>query len=491
MLLATLLQGISYTTNLSAASQAQISFAELVTDSRKVQDKDVFVALKGLQHDGHQYLSQVAQKGVKVAIVNKDTAPELLISALDYIKVEDTNQILGVLAANFYGNPSQNLKVIGITGTNGKTTTATLLYRLFSQLGFPCGLISTIENKINQKTIPSTHTTPDALSLQKLFYEMQEAGCAYCFMEVSSHASVQGRINGTHFSGAVFTNITHDHLDYHGTFDAYIAAKKRFFDALQKLAFALVNADDKRAMVMLQNTAAKKYTYALKNMADFKARIIEQSIEGMLLEIADKQVFSPMVGTFNAYNLLAVYAVAILLGISEEEALLGISTLLPAEGRFDYVRTTNGILGIVDYAHTPDALEKILETITHLRTGNEQVITVVGCGGNRDAAKRPIMAAVACAKSNKVILTSDNPRNEDPYTILADMEKGISADKRANVLIIENRREAIRTACMLANEGDIVLVAGKGHEKYQEIKGERFDFDDKTELKNALNLQNS
>jgi UDP-N-acetylmuramoyl-L-alanyl-D-glutamate--2,6-diaminopimelate ligase len=390
---------------------------------------------------------------------------------------------LGVLAANFYGNPSQKMKVVGVTGTNGKTSTVTLLFRLFRSLGENVGLLSTVQNQVNDQVIPSTHTTPDAISLNRLMRQMVDARCTYCFMEVSSHAIDQNRIEGLKFTGAVFTNITHDHLDYHKTFENYLRAKKRFFDELPSVAFALTNSDDRNGSVMLQNTKAKKYTYSLKNPSEFKSKVIENTVAGLMLDMDGVEMHTRLIGEFNAYNLTAVYAVARLLGVEKEECLRVLSSLTPPEGRFDQVLSgADRIVGIVDYAHTPDALKNVLQTINAIRNGSEELYTVVGCGGDRDATKRPVMAEIACKLSSKVVLTSDNPRSEDPAEILNQMNAGVPASDKKKVLTVTDRREAIRTACMMARKGDIILLAGKGHEKYQEIKGVKYPFDDKAVL---------
>ncbi len=454
-------------------------------DSRKVVPSDLFVAVNGVDTDGHLFIDKAIENGADVIVCEKmDSAKEKVL----YIVVENSAGALAVLASNFYGNPSSKLKLVGITGTNGKTTTATLLYDLFMQMGYLVGLISTVEYKIGKHVIPSTHTTPDVVALNKLLSDMNLAGCEFAFMEVSSHAVSQKRIDGLFFTGGIFTNISHDHLDYHKTFQNYIYAKKGFFDALPASAFALTNSDDKRGEVMLQNTKATKVSYALKHMADFRAKIIENNLAGLLMQLDGQEVFAKLVGGFNAYNLLAVYATARLLNADKMEVLAIISNMQAPEGRFDYCLFKNsGIVGIVDYAHTPDALEKVLQTIDKLRTGNEQIITVIGCGGDRDKFKRPLMAKVACNYSHQIILTSDNPRTEKPEAILTDMENGIPIDAVRKTLIIEDRKQAIKTACRLARQGDIVLVAGKGHEKYQEIMGVKMPFDDKQELKNALN----
>lgn len=462
--------------------------ASLEFDSRKVENDAVFFAIKGTLADGHKYIDQTIKAGAIVVVCEE--LPETLQPAISYIQVENAHVALGIMAANFYGNPSSKLKLVGITGTNGKTTIATLLFKLFTELGYAVGLISTVENQIKETVIPATHTTPNPLALNLLLKQMVDAGCVYCFMEVSSHAVVQHRIEGLNFVGGVFSNITHDHLDFHKTFDNYIKAKKAFFDGLPKTAFALTNADDKNGMVMLQNTRASKKSYALKQMADFKAKIIESSFSGLNLEMDQIEVIFKLVGTFNAYNLLAVYGTAILLGEDKMDVLTILSELTGAEGRFDYVANAQKIIGIVDYAHTPDAIQNVLSTIANIRKGTEQVITVIGCGGDRDTTKRPIMAQVACDWSDKVILTSDNPRTEDPNAILRDMEAGVSPTNKRKTLTITDRKEAIKTACHLAKPGDIILIAGKGHEKYQEIQGMRHHFDDKEILTEQLNLIN-
>jgi UDP-N-acetylmuramoyl-L-alanyl-D-glutamate--2,6-diaminopimelate ligase len=451
-----------------------------------VKKSDVFFAIRGTSSDGHDYISSTIEKGASVVICEQ--VPQDLNASVTYIAVVDSAVALGIMAANFYGNPSSKLQLIGITGTNGKTTIATLLFKLFRGLGYKSGLISTVQNHINDEVIPATHTTPDPIALNKLLKNMADAGCSYCFMEVSSHAVVQHRIAGLRFSGGVFSNITHDHLDFHLTFDNYLKAKKGFFDSLVKSAFALTNADDKNGMVMLQNTKASKKTYALKQLADFKAKIIENSFRGLHLDVNGADVFFKLVGSFNAYNLLAVYGTAILLEQDQLDVLTILSNLDGAEGRFDYILSPQKIIGIVDYAHTPDAVQNVLSTIQNIRKGNEQVITVIGCGGDRDKSKRPIMAQVACDWSDKVILTSDNPRTEDPQAIVNDMELGVSPTNKRKTLVILDRKEAIKTACHLANPGDIILLAGKGHEKYQEINGIRNHFDDKEILTEQFNL---
>jgi UDP-N-acetylmuramoyl-L-alanyl-D-glutamate--2,6-diaminopimelate ligase len=461
-----------------------VAVSSVAFDSRKIKKDSLFVATKGTAVDGHAYIEKAIDNGA-IAIVC-ETLPEKKNEAVTYIKVSDATFALGIIACNYFDNPSEKLKLIGVTGTNGKTTTATLLFNLFKSLGYSVGLLSTVENKINNTIIPATHTTPDALTLNELLTSMITQGCEYVFMEVSSHAAVQNRIAGLYFAGAIFSNITHDHLDYHKTFDEYIKAKKRFFDYLPNSAFALVNRDDKNGMVMLQNTKAQKYTYGLQNMADFKCKILENQLNGLLLNIENVEVWVKLIGHFNAYNVLAVYATAILLKQNKTNVLTALSNLNSVDGRFQYVKSPKGIIGIVDYAHTPDALKNVLETIKNLRTGNEQVITLVGCGGDRDSDKRPVMAAIACEYSNKVILTSDNPRSEDPEEILNQMQKGINPVDSKKTLRITDRKEAIKTACSLTKAGDIILIAGKGHEKYQEIKGVKHPFDDLEILKDVI-----
>lgn len=455
-------------------------------DSRKVETNSVFVATRGTVSDGHAFIDSSILKGANTIVCEE--LPSALNTDINYILVKNSSRALGLMAANFYDHPSKKIKLVGVTGTNGKTTIATLLYKLFRELGNNVGLISTVENKIDDDIIPSTHTTPDAISINELLLKMLAKGCDYCFMEVSSHATVQERIAGLSFTGAIFSNITHDHLDFHKTFDEYIKAKKYFFDQLPKNAFALTNADDKRGAVMLQNTEAHKKSYALLTMADFKGKLIENQFSGLLLNVDEQEVWFKMIGSFNAYNILAVYGAAILLEQDKLKVLTILSALDGAEGRFEYIVSANGTIGVVDYAHTPDALKNVLQTIHNIRNGNERIITVVGCGGDRDKTKRPIMAEVACKLSDKTILTSDNPRSEDPSEIIKDMEAGISITNRNKTISIVDRKEAIKTACHLANAGDIILVAGKGHEKYQEIAGIKYPFDDKSVLKEQFDL---
>lgn len=467
---------------------ADVEITAVVFDSRKVVPGCLFVAVRGTVVDGHDYIEQAVKQGA-AAVICEDL-PAHVTGEVDFLMVTDSSKVLGTVAANFYNNPSDKLKLVGVTGTNGKTTVATLLYQLFRELGYKCGLLSTVENQINGEIVPSTHTTPDPVELNSLLNDMVEQGCDYCFMEVSSHAVVQHRIEGLAFSGGIFTNLTHDHLDYHKTFDNYLKAKKAFFDGLPKSAFALTNADDRNGNVMLQNTKAHRKSYGLKNMADYRAKILENQFGGLLLLIDGDEVWFRMVGSFNAYNLLAVYTTAMLLEQDKAKVLTALSKLKGAEGRFDYVVASNKTIGIVDYAHTPDAVQNVLSTIHDIRKGSEKVITVIGCGGDRDKAKRPVMAKVACEWSDKVILTSDNPRSEDPAAIIKDMEEGVDAAFKRATVSIADRREAIKTACMLAQPGDIILLAGKGHEKYQEIKGVKNHFDDKEELLNQFSLIN-
>lgn len=450
-------------------------------DSRKATAGYAFVAQRGVVSDGHNFISAAIKNGA--SIVFCEEFPANITSEITFIKVADSNEILGKLAAAFYGFPSKNMKVVGVTGTNGKTSIATLLYKMFLQLGFKTGLLSTISYRINEKEETASHTTPNALKIQQLLAEMVHNGCSFCFMEVSSHAVHQKRIAGIDFAGGIFTNITHDHLDYHKTFAEYIKAKKTFFDGLPKFAFAITNVDDKNGMIMVQNTKANIYTFSTRSMADFRCKVLESHFDGMLLNLDDQEIWTRFVGKFNASNLLAVYSTAIQLGQKKDEVLRIISNLEPVKGRFETLRSTDGKFAIVDYAHTPDALKNVLAAISEIRTRNEQVITVIGAGGDRDKTKRPEMANEAVLASDKVILTSDNPRTENPAQIIKDMEAGVAAPFRKKVLSIENRREAIKTAAMLAQPGDIILIAGKGHENYQEVNGVKTHFDDKEEIK--------
>ncbi|HSH65081.1 MAG TPA: UDP-N-acetylmuramoyl-L-alanyl-D-glutamate--2,6-diaminopimelate ligase [Bacteroidia bacterium] len=482
-----LLKDILYKAGLiELIGSSNVAIMALSFDSRKIEKNSLFVAIRGTQSDGHQYITNTISKGA-IAIVCEELPPNLN-KDVTYIKVKDTSLALGIIAGNFYDNPSERIKLVGITGTNGKTTTVTLLFNLFKKLGYKAGLLSTVKNQINNDVLSASHTTPDAIQLNALLRQMVDKGCTHCFMEVSSHAVVQNRIAGIYFTGAVFTNITHDHLDYHKTFNEYIRAKKLFFDSLSSNAFALINKDDANGEVMLQNTKAIKKRYALRSLADFKCRIVENQFSGLLLNIDGNEVWSKLIGSFNAYNLLTVYATAILLKEDKINVLTTLSSLNAVEGRFQYIRTDDGVIGIVDYAHTPDALSNVLKTINDIRTGNEQVITVIGCGGDRDATKRPVMAKIACDLSNRVILTSDNPRSENAEEIIKEMQKGVDPVNNKKTLSITDRSEAIKTACSFAKAGDILLIAGKGHEKYQEIKGVKYPFDDMQVLQENLKL---
>ncbi len=460
-------------------------------DSRKVVPHPkggvVYIAQRGTQTDGHQFIASAIQNGANIIVC--ETLPLEVDPNITWVVVPDSSKALGHFAGQFYDHPSEKLKLVGITGTNGKTTTVTLLHHLFMSLGYPTGMLSTIVNKINNREVEATHTTPDALQLNALLNEMVEAGCEYCFMEVSSHALVQGRVEEIHFTGAVFSNITHDHLDFHHTFANYIAAKKSLFDNLPKTAFALTNIDDKNGLVMVQNSAAQISTFSLRSGSTFKGKILDDSFEGVHVKFNEQEVFLRLSGKFNVYNLLAIYGIARLLGIEDEELLPKMSELKSAPGRFQVIPSPTGAIGIVDYAHTPDALKNVLTTIREITQNSAEVITVVGCGGDRDAQKRPVMAEVACKFSNKVILTSDNPRTEDPQQILRDMEAGVPMEFKRNVLTIESRREAIKTACMMLPPNGVLLVAGKGHEKYQIIQKTKHHFDDVEELINHFNAQ--
>lgn len=484
-----LLRDILYKAGLlEVRGSTNVAITAMAFDSRKVVKDCMFIAVKGTQSDGHQFIDKAIASGA-LAIVCEEFPAETN-ERITYVKVSDSAFATGVMAANFYDHPSESLKLVGVTGTNGKTTTVTLLFQLFRAMGFKAGMLTTVRNMINSEEIPSTHTTPDAIELNRLFRQMVDAGCKYAFMEVSSHSVVQKRIAGLHFSGGVFTNITHDHLDYHKTFEEYIKAKKGFFDMLSADAFALVNKDDANGAVMVQNTRALKRSFSIRSLADYKCRVMENQFTGLQLNIDSTEMWSKLIGSFNAYNLLTVYATAMLLGQDKMNVLTTLSTLGSVEGRFQYVRNDSGVTGIVDYAHTPDALQNVLKTIQDIRTGNEQVITVVGCGGDRDSAKRPVMARIACELSNRVILTSDNPRSEDPNAILDQMKEGVGPQYTRTTLTIAERLDAIRTAVALARPGDIILVAGKGHEKYQEIAGVKHPFDDMQILKENLNNAN-
>ncbi len=475
---------------LHIGGNADVEIRAICSDSRRVQAGDIFVAVRGTAADGHRFIPQALERGASAVVVeqwpNDEALPEAVV-----VKVQDSAEALGHLAAAFFGHPSRRMRVVAVTGTNGKTTTTTLMYQLLTALRRKVGLIGTVENRIGEQVMSSALTTPDAITLQQTLSQMADAGCVEVFMEASSHAIHQRRIAGIHLVGAVFTNLTHDHLDYHKTFANYRNAKKMLFDDLPNTAFALTNADDRNGAFMLQNTLATRYTYALKTPADFKAKIIDNSLHGLHLDINGTQLHTRLIGAFNAYNLTAAYAVAQLLGFDKEPVLMALSNLLGAEGRFETVRDAQRPprIGIVDYAHTPDALQNVLETIAHLRRHPARILTVVGCGGDRDKTKRPIMAQIAAQWSDQLILTSDNPRTEDPYDILRDMEAGLGPEEMQRTLVIENREQAIKTACRLAQPGDIILVAGKGHEKYQDIQGVKYPFDDKAMLQKYLSEQ--
>lgn len=482
-----LLSDLLYKTGLEEVKgTTNLAITEICFDSRQAANSTLFVAVRGVSVDGHDYIQKAIDLG-SIAIICEEF-PEEINPKVTYVKVKSSSFALGIIASNFHDNPSKKLKLIGVTGTNGKTTTVTLLFNLFRSLGKKVGLLSTVQNKINGEVIPSTHTTPDAIQINALMAKMVDAGCTYVFMEVSSHAIHQNRIAGLNFDVAVFTNISHDHLDYHKTFEEYIKAKKMFFDYLPSSAVALVNNDERHGSTMVLNTNATIKTYGVKTLADFKARIIENTIAGLQLNIDGKDVWTRLVGDFNAYNVLVTYTVGVLLGQDGIEVLTSISALGPVDGRFQHFKSATNIVGIVDYAHTPDALKKVLDTINILRTGNEQVITVVGCGGNRDKSKRPIMAQIAAKLSTKVIFTSDNPRNEDPEVILNEMKMDLDPSLMRKTLTITDRREAIKVACSFAEPNDIVLVAGKGHEQYQEIQGIKHPFDDKETLKDTFKI---
>ncbi len=461
-----------------------IHISGITYDSRDVKAGSLYFAVKGTRVDGHSFIEQVIKNGATAIVC--EVLPSTTVESVTYIQVLNSSFASGVIASNWFGNPSAKLKLVGITGTNGKTTTVTLLFNLFRELGYHTGLLSTILNRVDDEIIPSTHTTPDAIRLNQLLDHMVSKGCSYCFMEVSSHAVVQNRIAGLVFAGGVFSNITHDHLDFHKTFEEYLKAKKHFFDELPANAFALTNVDDRNGLVMLQNTKASRHTYSLQKMADFKGRIIEAPLDGLHLDIDGNELWCRLVGRFNAYNLLAVYAASVLLGQDPLEVLTILSKLESVEGRFDYIKSPQGTIGIVDYAHTPDALQNVLETINQLRTGNEMLITVVGCGGDRDKTKRPLMASIAARLSDRVILTSDNPRSEVPEQIISEMHAGVEKEYARNVQTITNRHDAIRIACAMSRDKDVILVAGKGHEKYQDIAGVKHAFDDKEILKEFL-----
>ncbi|MFT5749206.1 MAG: UDP-N-acetylmuramoyl-L-alanyl-D-glutamate--2,6-diaminopimelate ligase [Ancylomarina sp.] len=470
---------------IESVGELNIEIKELHFDSRKVEEGDFFIAQVGTQSDGHDFISKAIEQGAKAILCER--LPENINPNITYIKVENTSKALSTLAHNFYDCPSDNIKLVGVTGTNGKTTIASLLYQLFKKLGYKVGLLSTVTNYIDTKEVKATHTTPDAIQISKLLNDMIEEGCDYCFMEVSSHAIDQHRTRALNFKGGIFTNLTHDHLDYHKTFDAYLRAKKGFFDQLGKTSFAITNADDKNGKIMLQNTKAHKFTYSTRTFADYRCQILEKHFNGMLLEMDGVELWTNFIGDFNAHNLLSVYGAARLLDQSKEEILTKMSELRSVAGRFESIISPDGIMAIVDYAHTPDALKNVLMTIDQLRTRNETVITVVGAGGDRDKTKRAPMGEISAEYSDKVILTSDNPRSENPETIITEIREGISAENLRKVLAIADRKEAIRTAIMLAKKDDIILVAGKGHEDYQEINGTKHHFDDKEIINEIFN----
>lgn len=465
-----------------------LNIGNICNNSSSVSPGSLFVAIKGYKSDGHAFISEAIGRGAFAIVCSE--LPDKIESKVTYVQVKNTNIALGIISSNFYDNPSSQLQLVGVTGTNGKTTIATLLYKLFSMMGNKCGLLSTVQIQIGDNIIPATHTTPDAIAINMLLRKMVDTGCTYCFMEVSSHATAQHRISGLDFTGGVFSNITHDHLDYHKTFQEYIRAKKLFFDNLPANAFSVVNADDRNASVMIQSTRSKVYQYGIKSVADYKCKILENNFEGLLLWLDGFEMHSILVGSFNASNLTAVYAVATLLGADKMEVLKYLSCITPVSGRFDYVISSNGIIGIVDYAHTPDALENVLNTIRDIRTGNEQVITVFGCGGDRDNGKRPLMAKVACKLSDRVIITSDNPRSEDPDEIIRQIKNGVPAEHFKKVHSITDRKEAIHMAISLSRPKDIILVAGKGHETYQEIRGIKYPFDDREILQETFKIHN-
>ncbi len=472
-----LLQDILFRSRIQEViGSTNVAVEHITMDSRNVKPFSLFIAVNGVSVNGHDFIAKAIENGARAIVC--EVLPEVPITDVTIVRVSDSSEALGHIASNYYDNPSEKINVIAVTGTNGKTTTATLLYMLARKMGHKSGLISTVENKINDKIIPSTHTTPDAISLNKLLSEMAKEACEYCFMEASSHALHQGRLTGVLIKGALFTNITHDHLDYHGTFNDYIKAKKMLFDFLPSTSFAIVNHDDKHSDVMLQNCKARKKTMALQSMADYKAKVLENSFSGLHLMIDNHDLYSQLIGGFNAYNILAVYATAMELGMDRFDVLTALSSLKAPEGRFQYIKTNSGITAVVDYAQTPDALKNVLKTIKDIRTGNEKVITLVGCGGDRDKTKRPEMARIAASLSDRIVLTSDNPRSENPDTIIAEMKEGLDPVMMKKTLAITERREAIKLACTLAQPGDILLIAGKGHEKYQEIAGVKHPFDD-------------
>ena len=482
--LSDLLFGVSIKSVVGDITSVMVNKVEF--DSRKVSDSDLFIAIKGVNFDGHAFIDLSVADGAKSVIVEE--IPEKINKEICYVQVDCSSSSMSVVSSNYYDNPSSKIKLVGVTGTNGKTTIVTLLHQLFSELGYPTGMLSTIENKIGKRSVESTHTTGDSLQINKLLSEMVLAGCEYCFMEVSSHAIHQNRVSSLVFEGGIFTNITHEHIDYHKDFKEYISVKKRFFNNLKTSAFALTNKDDKNGNVMISNTKARKITYSLKSMADYKCKVLESRLDGMLLNIQNHEIWVKIIGEFNAYNLLAIYSISVELGIDKDQVLERISVLNPAEGRFHTIRNSENITGIVDYMHTPDAYENVLSTINSIRTNTEKLIVVFGCGGDRDAEKRPKMTAIACNMSDQVIITADNPRTEKIEDIISDMTVKLDPVQKKKVLVIIDRSQAIKTACTLASKGDIVLLAGKGHEKYQEIEGVKHYFDDVEELIESLNI---
>ncbi len=484
-----ILKDILYKVSIEAVKGAtNVAVNKITFDSRTVELNDVFVAIKGSHSNGHDYIEKALSLGASVIICEE--FPSVIVNGVTYVQVKNTNEALAFIAANYYDNPSQKIKLVGVTGTNGKTTIASLLYQMFKNAGYKVGLLSTVKIMVDETEYKATHTTPDSITINRFLNEMIEVGCEFCFMEVSSHGIHQKRTEALEFTGGIFTNLSHDHLDYHSSFAEYRDVKKVFFDQLPKSAFAITNIDDKNGAIMLQNTKAKRVTYALKSYADYKAQILENQFTGLLLKLNNNEVWSKLIGSFNAYNLLAIFATAIELGVEENEALRLLSTLESVSGRFQYIISKGRITAIVDYAHTPDALENVLNTIENIRTKNEQLITVVGCGGDRDKTKRPVMAQIASSLSDKVIFTSDNPRTENPESIIEEMEKGVDPQNFKKTMSISDRKQAIKTACQLANENDIILIAGKGHETYQEINGVRYDFDDMFIVKEMLNQLN-
>jgi UDP-N-acetylmuramoyl-L-alanyl-D-glutamate--2,6-diaminopimelate ligase len=484
-----ILKDILYKVSIEAVNGAtDVAVNKITFDSRNVELNDVFIAIKGTHSNGHDFIEKALSLGATVVVCEE--FPAVIVNGVTYVKVSNTNEALAFMSANFYDNPSKNIKLVGVTGTNGKTTIASLLYQMFKNAGYKVGLLSTVKIMVDDTEYKATHTTPDSITINKFLNEMVEVGCEFCFMEVSSHGIHQKRTEALEFTGGIFTNLSHDHLDYHSSFAEYRDVKKVFFDQLPKSAFAITNIDDKNGAYMLQNSKAKKVTYALKSYADYKAQILENQFTGLLLKVNSNEVWSKLIGSFNAYNLLAIFATAIELGVEEQEALRLLSALESVSGRFQYIISKGKVTAIVDYAHTPDALENVLNTIENIRTKNEQLITIVGCGGDRDKTKRPVMAQIASSLSDKVIFTSDNPRTENPETIIEEMEKGVEPQNFKKTMSISDRKQAIKTACQLANENDIILIAGKGHETYQEINGIRHDFDDMFIVNEMLNQLN-